>query len=133
MTRQRAVILEELCNVKTHPTADELYGIVRRRLPKISLGTVYRNLDFLEESGKVVRLGLGAVRHYDGDVSPHHHVRCIYCGRIADIAYTVQALPLDAVIAPDFAAILAVRVEFEGVCDRCAGTADNSGDNSGEA
>ena len=44
MTRQRAVILEELRKVKTHPTADELYSIVRERLPRISLGTVYRNL-----------------------------------------------------------------------------------------
>lgn len=47
MTRQRAVILEELRKTATHPTADELYSIVRRRLPRISLGTVYRNLDFL--------------------------------------------------------------------------------------
>ncbi|MDR2820331.1 MAG: transcriptional repressor [Desulfovibrio sp.] len=128
MTRQRAVILEELCNVKTHPTADELYNIVRRRLPKISLGTVYRNLDFLEENGKIVRLGLGAIRHYDGDVAPHHHVRCIYCGRIADIAHPVHALPLDAVTAPGFAVILAVRVEFDGVCGRCAGLAGKTGE-----
>jgi Fur family ferric uptake transcriptional regulator len=128
MTRQRAVILEELCNVKTHPTADELYNIVRRRLPKISLGTVYRNLDFLEENGKIVRLGLGAIRHYDGDVVPHHHVRCIYCGCIADIAYPVHALPLDAVTAPGFAVILAVRVEFDGVCGRCAGLAGKTGE-----
>ena len=40
MTRQRAVILEELRKVKTHPTADELYSIVGGRLPRISLGTV---------------------------------------------------------------------------------------------
>ena len=49
MTRQRMVILEELRKVKTHPTADELYAMVRTRMPRISLGTVYRNLDFLTE------------------------------------------------------------------------------------
>lgn len=53
MTRQRAVILEELRKTATHPTADELYSIVRRRLPRISLGTVYRNLDFLADSGEI--------------------------------------------------------------------------------
>ena len=52
MTRQRMVILEELRKVKTHPTADELYAMVRTRMPRISLGTVYRNLDFLTESKK---------------------------------------------------------------------------------
>ena len=56
MTRQRAVILEELRKVKTHPTADELYSIVRERLPRISLGTVYRNLDFLADTGEIRRL-----------------------------------------------------------------------------
>ena len=55
MTRQRMVILEELRKVKTHPTADELYAMVRTRMPRISLGTVYRNLDFLTES-KEIRL-----------------------------------------------------------------------------
>ena len=55
MTRQRAVILEELRKVKTHPTADELNSIVRERLPRISLGTVYRNLDFLADTGEIRR------------------------------------------------------------------------------
>ena len=44
MTRQRKVILEELRKVNSHPSADEIYEIVRKRLPRISLGTVYRNL-----------------------------------------------------------------------------------------
>ncbi|MGE5577510.1 MAG: Fur family transcriptional regulator, partial [Syntrophothermus sp.] len=51
MTRQRQIILEELKNVTTHPTADEVYEMVRRRLPRISLGTVYRNLELLAEEG----------------------------------------------------------------------------------
>ena len=56
MTRQRMVILEELRKVKTHPTADELYAMVRTRMPRISLGTVYRNLDFLTESKEILKL-----------------------------------------------------------------------------
>ena len=56
MTRQRMVILEELRKVKTHPTADELYAMVSTRMPRISLGTVYRNLDFLTESKEILKL-----------------------------------------------------------------------------
>ena len=86
MTRQRAVILEELRKVKTHPTADELYSIVRERLPRISLGTVYRNLDFLADTGEIRRLeAAGTTKRFDGDISWHQHVRCIHCGRIGDV------------------------------------------------
>jgi Fur family ferric uptake transcriptional regulator len=59
MTRQRRVILEELRKVNTHPSADEIYEIVRKRLPRISLGTVYRNLEILSESGDIQKLEPG--------------------------------------------------------------------------
>ncbi|MGC8659306.1 MAG: Fur family transcriptional regulator, partial [Desulfomonilaceae bacterium] len=52
-TSQRRIILEELAKLKTHPTANEVYEVVRKRLPKISLGTVYRNLELLSESGSI--------------------------------------------------------------------------------
>ncbi len=127
MTRQRSVILEELCKVKSHPTADELYGVVRKRLPKISLGTVYRNLDFLVENGRIVRLvSAGAIRRYDGDITPHHHTRCVRCGRIVDIARPAHALSVADMVVPEFAAIFAVWLEFEGICDSCA-TLDRCG------
>ena len=55
-TRQRRIILEELRGVKSHPTAVEIFERVRRRLPKISLGTVYRNLDLLTRLGMIQKL-----------------------------------------------------------------------------
>ena len=51
MTRQRKLILEELRRMKSHPTADEIYSMVREKLPRISLGTVYRNLQLLTGPG----------------------------------------------------------------------------------
>ena len=51
MTRQREVILDELRKLHSHPTADGLYTRVRRRLRRISLGTVYRNLEVMAEGG----------------------------------------------------------------------------------
>ncbi len=59
MTRQRSIILEELRNVCTHPSADEIYEMVRRRLPRISLGTVYRNLEILCELREIQKIETG--------------------------------------------------------------------------
>ena len=84
-TRQRKVILEELQKVKTHPTAASLYTIVRRRMPKISLGTVYRNLELLNQLGMVRKLDFsGAEARYDGNVEEHDHLRCVCCMRVDD-------------------------------------------------
>ena len=69
-----------------HPTADEVYQVVRKRLPRISLGTVYRNLDVLSESGEISRLDrCGAQYRFDGDLEQHYHIRCSSCGRVDDI------------------------------------------------
>ena len=85
MTNQRKVIMEELCSVTTHPTAQDLYDMVRKRIPDISLGTVYRNLDTLSNSGLVLKFEKAGQRRFDGDMSAHHHIRCIKCGCIDDV------------------------------------------------
>ena len=85
-TKQRQVILEELGRDHTHPTAAELYERVQRRLPRISLGTVYRNLELLSNDGTIQKLELtGAEARFDAIASPHYHVRCSGCGRLDDL------------------------------------------------
>ena len=121
-TPQRRLILEELRSVDSHPTAVELYEMVRRRMPKISLGTVYRNLDLLAEQGTIQRHSLGgAEARFDGDAGQHHHVRCIRCGRIDD----VRGLPADLVREKPKEnggyKIVGHRLEFLGVCPECGG------------
>lgn len=122
MTRQRAVILEELRKTKSHPTADELYSIVRERLPRISLGTVYRNLDFLADSGEIRRLeAAGSTKRFDGDISWHQHVRCLRCGRIGDVMQSLATPSVDGIQVEGFFSIVGSRIEFDGICDECAG------------
>jgi Fur family ferric uptake transcriptional regulator len=76
-TPQREILLEELAKTNSHPTACELYDIVRRRLPRIGLGTVYRNLELMAESGMIVKLEVGGVqKRFDADTTPHYHIRC---------------------------------------------------------
>lgn len=121
MTRQRAVILEELRKTTTHPTADELYGKVRERLPRISLGTVYRNLDFLADSGEIRRLeAAGTTKRFDGNMVDHQHVRCLCCGRIGDIMAPLPTPPVSGIHVPGFAEVRGARIEFDGICEQCA-------------
>lgn len=120
LTKQRKVILEELCKTDTHPTADELYQIVRQRMPNISLGTVYRNLDFLAEQGQIAKIEYsGAQMRFDALLEFHQHVRCIKCGAIADVFSPIQAPEVSSVDVPGFT-LIASRVEFDGICDKCA-------------
>jgi Fur family ferric uptake transcriptional regulator len=119
-TRQRQVILEELRKLTSHPTAAGLYEIVRRRLPRISLGTVYRNLELLAQMGTIQKLDLaGGQARFDGNPGRHHHVRCTCCGRVDDI----WGLPLDlAELRHNDSSgylLLAYRLELTGVCPRC--------------
>ena len=84
-SRQRKAIVDYLLSVKTHPTAEEIYESVRKVYPKISLGTVYRNLGLLEEIGALRRLKTGVMDRYDGDLTPHAHFVCSTCGQVSDL------------------------------------------------
>ncbi len=85
-TRQRRVVYETIKDTFSHPTADWIFEQVRHKLPKVSLGTVYRNLGVLKQEG-LVREILGNDRraHYDADTSPHAHFICSACDQIVDV------------------------------------------------
>ncbi len=120
MTRQRAIILEELRKVKTHPTADEVYSIVREIMPRISLGTVYRNLDFLAETGEIQKLeSAGSTKRFDGDTSWHQHVRCTECGCIGDVMQP-QHTPSTEHLQVEGFSITGARIEYDGICAKCS-------------
>ena len=86
-TKQRQRTLELLEATKTHPTATTLYDQLRGDFPKISLGTVYRNLAVLEEQGLLQKLDGGtASDRYDADTSKHIHFRCMSCDQLIDVA-----------------------------------------------
>ncbi len=121
MTRQRRVILEELSKVTSHPTADEIYNMVREKMPNISLGTVYRNLDLLAENKQILKLETaGNIRRYDANMHPHSHIRCISCGKVHDIPLVdASHLNLNDEILEGFNYVN-VRVEIDGLCSDCS-------------
>lgn len=87
-TAQREAILRELRAVKCHPSADELYAMLRVKMPTISLGTVYRNLEQMSRAGIIRKLETtGKQKRFDGDLSEHHHVRCPICGAVRDVSH----------------------------------------------
>ncbi len=120
MTRQRRIILEELRNLHSHPTADEVYDIVRKRMPRISLGTVYRNLEILSQWGLAQKLDLaGNRRRFDGSTDDHYHVRCVRCGEIEDVAgEPLQNLEESVRSSTEFE-IIGHRLNFLGFCPKC--------------
>lgn len=120
LTPQRRVILDELRGVRTHPTADEVYELVRRRMPRISLGTVYRNLEILAGLGLIRKLEVaGKQKRFDADLVPHHHVRCVACGRVGDVFSADLGDLAGAFQGHTDYTIIGHRLELLGYCPSC--------------
>jgi len=127
MTRQRAVILEELRKVSTHPSADEIYEMVRKRLPRISLGTIYRNLEVLSVKGDIRKLDTGShLKRFDGRAEDHYHIRCLRCDRLVD-AFVDLGVDINRPVkeSSDFL-IVGHKLEFVGICPQCQRQAADS-------
>jgi len=121
LTKQRQAILEVLRSSDVHPDADWVYREVRKVLPHVSLGTVYRSLEVLRDAGLIASLEVGPRRRYDGNTSEHQHILCISCGRVADIHLPpslLEELEQRAASEADFT-ITGHRVEFYGLCPQC--------------
>jgi Fur family ferric uptake transcriptional regulator len=121
MTRQRRVILEEVQRMKCHPSADEVYEVVRKRLPRISLGTVYRNLEVLSELGVIQKLELGgSIKRFDWDPAKHYHIRCMACGRVDNAPIAPLTRVEDELYGATVYQIIGHRLEFMGLCPACS-------------
>ena len=120
LTTQRQIILEELAKVKTHPTASELYDMVRKRLPRIGLGTVYRNLELMAENGMILKLEVGGTqKRFDATTDTHYHIRCSSCGKVDDIDTPVMDELVREAAASSSYQVLGHHVEFSGICPAC--------------
>jgi Fe2+ or Zn2+ uptake regulation protein len=120
LTQQRAAVFEYLGEVEHHPTAEEVYLAVKQRLPKISLATVYKNLEALVNCGAVSKLAYGdAAARYDIRTDHHYHTRCLDCGKIWDLDakagsdWLKQVKPQAGFTVQDY------RLELLGYCRDC--------------
>ncbi len=120
VTRQREAILKILSNTISHPTADQIYDEVRKEIPNISKGTVYRNLQVLREGGFISELNLnGTLSRFEVKQESHYHFRCEKCRRVFDLDEPVDR-ELDEKISKQTGfRVSHHQTEFRGLCKDC--------------
>ena len=119
-THQRTVILRELAGSQEHPDAETILARVRRKIPAISVDTLYRTLQLLEETGVIARVGSMRDRaRFDPNTDRHHHFVCTKCGMIGDFCSDA----MDRLSAPpevaEMGVVEGVYVELRGICQKC--------------
>ena len=119
-SRQREAIKEFMMTRKDHPTADVVYMNVRKEFPNISLGTVYRNLTLLSDTGELLRLRVGdGVDHFDATITPHYHFICKECGAVTDLELDIMH-SIDKAAGESFNGRIDGHVTyFYGTCEHC--------------
>ena len=119
-TDQRAAVYRFLAGTDQHPSADEVFTVVRGEIPDISLATVYKALETLVSCGLAVKLTYGDdSARYDARTDDHYHSRCLRCGVVRDVAGAATALP-HVEVGGGFR-VEGFRVEVVGYCRACAG------------
>lgn len=134
MTKQRTIILQELQKSCQHLSADVLYDRVRKILPRISLATVYRNLDTLAQDGMIKQLEAeGNRKIFDADIRPHNHIFCVQCqgvenidlgdmSGLANLAGISDIVSLDSLMNVENCDydITGYRINVLGICKECS-------------
>jgi Fur family peroxide stress response transcriptional regulator len=119
-SRQRELVAQSVMYRYDHPTAEMVLVTARRSDPKISLGTVYRNLDWLAERGDVEKFVVpGEADRYDATVSEHYHAICEKCGRVFDIELELAQKVTRAARRQTGFEIDKVQLIASGVCEKC--------------
>ena len=118
-SQQRERIYQAVRDSREHPTAQMVYDALRPELPKLSLGTVYRNLQQMASEGRLVQLD-GPVARFDAVLETHTHLRCACCGQVVDGVLPCDAA-LDRAAMAEGWTITGHSLTFTGICPACAG------------
>jgi len=119
VTPQRRAIFRVLAESHDHPSAETIYARVRASIPDISLATVYNTLRELADLGEVWELDLGEGKsRYDPNTADHHHLVCMRCHAVVDVAWQIQGLELKPEQRQGYR-ILRTQVIFQGLCPAC--------------
>jgi Fe2+ or Zn2+ uptake regulation protein len=119
-SRQRESVKEAILGCYDHPTAEEVFWTVRATDPRISLATVYRNLDKLVDEGLVDKFVVpDQPDHYDPVRQEHYHARCLGCGRIFDIDMVIKRKMARLVRRQTGVEMTSLQIIAEGWCRRC--------------
>jgi Fe2+ or Zn2+ uptake regulation protein len=123
VTPQRQCIFRVLDGSTVHPTAESVHARVSAEMPTVSLRTVYQTLNDLVAMGQLEQLDLGTgSARFDPNLTPHHHLVCDRCGRVADIAIDFPGVAVPPAAALGFA-IESTQITFRGLCEQCSSAA----------
>lgn len=120
-SKQREQIFNNLKERYDHPTAEDIYASLKKENPALSLGTVYRNLNFLAEAKLIRKLQVGEQTiHFDADLQPHYHFICQECHKIYDIDATeIQTMISNEIRKHTSHIVLDTNINLSGICDCC--------------
>ena len=116
-SQQRERIYEAVRTSMEHPSAQMVYDALRPEMPRLSLGTVYRNLHQMAQEGRLRELE-GPVARFDAVLPSHTHIRCVRCGQVADLELPYDPA-LDREAAGDGWVITGHELVFNGICPAC--------------
>jgi Fur family peroxide stress response transcriptional regulator len=120
LTHQRLEIYRELASTYDHPAADDVYKRVQKRMPTISLDTVYRTLLTFEQFGLAARVHAFDDRaRFDANVSPHHHLACTRCKSIQDFQWETFEEMKSPAKARKWGQVQSRHVVLRGICSEC--------------
>lgn len=117
-SKQREAILQIVQMNPVHPTADWVYEQVKKTVPNISLGTVYRNLNQLVETNAITAIRCDKTIHYDGNTNDHSHFICDICNRIYDLEQPVGGL-ISIINQNCQHNITRLQIQLSGICENC--------------
>lgn len=125
VTPQRLEIFLEVISANDHPSAEEIFRRVQKRLPTVSLDTVYRTLSTFDEQGLIAKVHfLDDKTRFDPNTQQHHHMSCIKCGSITDFVWPeIDAMSLPSEVE-GWGKVSDRHVLVRGVCSRCADKID---------
>lgn len=120
-THQRMVIYKALASTDAHPTPESIYEQVRREIPAISLGTVYKNIRTFTEAGLLREVNvLHDSLRLDANLGNHHHLVCVRCKTVIDVP-SENIEPVNLILPlPDGFQLKRTTVELLGVCSQCS-------------
>lgn len=119
-SKQRDIILKTVENSFEHPTADMVYELVKKEIPNISLGTVYRNLNVLVENGNIKKIIMpNSSDRFDKTVFNHYHLFCNNCNKIYDIDYKYVSNINDIIEKETKHKVISHDIVFLGICKHC--------------
>jgi Fe2+ or Zn2+ uptake regulation protein len=118
-TRQRRLVYMAVASSRSHPTAEAVHRQVRRQLPRVSLGTVYRNLQLLLTEGRLRSWTRGRSVRFDADLAPHDHFVCESCGLLVDLERAPEAFSTERELKARGYLVRERVLEFVGLCRKC--------------